>query len=493
MKVLFVASNLFFSEPIGILQLSAICKRDGHVVRLVSLKQHSIEKVLGEFEPDVVGYSTSSPDEFLFREADLIVRSWAEKRGKRLLRVMGGPHPTFFPEVLDKMELDAICIGDGDLAITRLLEAFEAGRPLSGIPNIATPEHRVPVREIVSDLDALPYPDRDVFYEAAPDLAKVGIRGFMTMRGCPHKCTYCFNHAYNKMFKGEGRKILRRRSVDSVLDEIKQVIANHPRVTFVRFVDDVFVIFADDWLREFAERYPKEIGLPFYCLVRPNNMTAEIAQLLAQAGCLHVGMAVESGVERVRNEIMKRNMSDEVVSQAFYLAHRYGLRTSGNTMIAIPGSTVEDDYESYLFTRRLNQTFPSFGIFVPFPRTEMTDYAVQIGVLEPEFDCFNLRPSLPSALNSYTDDEKRFQQNLVFLGPIFCFLPDFTLPLLKVLLHSRLTFLFKPLGTVFMTWRMTKVFPNSTPRDPVALLKSVIKALGHFGPAEAKQVNIRRT
>ncbi|MBF0166120.1 MAG: B12-binding domain-containing radical SAM protein [Alphaproteobacteria bacterium] len=492
MRVLFVVSNLFFSEPMGVLQLSAICKGRGHIVRLMSLTQHQIGQVLDSFNPDVVGYSTTSSEEYLFREADQVVRTWAKLTGKNLLRVMGGPHPTFFPEVLDSLELDAICIGDGDKAILRLLDAFAAGNDLSGIPNIATPSARVPTKEIVSELDDLPFPDREVFYEASPDLMKVGIRGFMTMRGCPHKCTYCFNHAYNKLFKGDGRKLLRRRSVDNVLAEIKMVIADFPQVRFVRFVDDVFAIFADDWLREFADRYPKEVGIPFYCLVRPNNMSEEIAQLLAKAGCLHVGMAVESGVEQIRNDIMKRNMSDAVVKSAFAVAHRYGIRTSGNTMIAIPGTKAEDDYNSYLFTRSLRMTFPSFGIFVPFPRTEMTEYAVQIGVLDPEFDCGNLRPSLPSALNNYSEDDKRFQQNLVFLGPIFCFLPDFMLPVLKMLLRSRLTPLFKPLGGAFVTWRMTKVFPNSYPRDPVTLLKSVFRAMGHFVAPETKTINIRK-
>ncbi|MBF0353695.1 MAG: B12-binding domain-containing radical SAM protein [Alphaproteobacteria bacterium] len=493
MKVLFVVSNLFFSEPLGALQLSAVCKKRGDTVRLISLRQHSVNLVLREFEPDVVAYSATSPDEYLFQEADEIVMRWKEQTGKRVLRIMGGPHPTFFPEVLDKMSLDAICIGDGDFAIHHALNAFEAGKDLDGIPNIATPSHRNPSKEIVSDLDSLPFADRDVFYEAAPDLIKVGIRGFMSRRGCPHKCTYCFNHAYNRMFKGDGRKIMRRRSVDSFLEEIKCVVRDYPKVKFLRFADDVFAIFADEWLLEFAERYPKEVGIPFYCYVRPNNMSDDIARLLAKAGCLHVGMAVESGVEKIRNDVMKRNMSDDVLRRAFDQAHRHGILTSGNTIIATPGSTIEDDYNSFLFTRSLRLTFPSFGIFMPFPKTELTDYAISIGVLEPDFNYRNLRPSLPSAMNNYTDSDRRFQQNLVFLGAIFCFLPDFMLPILKLLLRTRLTFLFKPLGTAFTTWRMSKVFPNAYPTDPVVFFKSLVNAFRHFAATPTKQVNINRS
>jgi anaerobic magnesium-protoporphyrin IX monomethyl ester cyclase len=85
----------------------------------------------------VVAYSAMTPDEHLFVKADAIVRRWAIGIGRRVLRIMGGAHPTYFPEVLSKMNLDAICAGDGENAIIRVIDAFAEHKPLEGIPNMA--------------------------------------------------------------------------------------------------------------------------------------------------------------------------------------------------------------------------------------------------------------------------------------------------------------------------------------------------------------------
>ena len=66
---------------------------------------------------DLVAYSVMTSHEYMFRDADAVARKWAHDRGRKLPRIMGGAHPTYFPEVLNELALDAICLGDGDFAI----------------------------------------------------------------------------------------------------------------------------------------------------------------------------------------------------------------------------------------------------------------------------------------------------------------------------------------------------------------------------------------
>ena len=52
--------------------------------------------------------------------------------------------------------------------------------------------------KLVDVLDDLPYPDRELLYEADPSLAEVGLKSFIAGRGCPYKCSYCFNKQYSQ-------------------------------------------------------------------------------------------------------------------------------------------------------------------------------------------------------------------------------------------------------------------------------------------------------
>lgn len=487
LKILFACSDLFFSEPLGIMALSAICKRNGHVTRLVVLRTDNVSEVLDAFDPDVMGYSTMSSDEYLFREADEIVKFWAHRRGKKVWRIMGGAHPTYFPKILDKMGLDAICAGDGDFAIIRMLEAIENGKDLGGIPNVSVPGHMEYEKEVIEDMDGLPWPDRDLMYDAAPQMLKHGIRSFLTQKGCPYKCTYCFNHAYNKMFKGEGRKLLRRRSVDDLLAEIKQVVRDFPAVRMIRFADDVFVIHPDAWLEEFAKRYPKEVGIPFYCLIRANSLTEDIAKLLHQAGCKSISMSIEHGNEEVRNAILKRNMTDELVRRSFALARKYKLNAYANTIMGVPGTTLDDDFKSYLFSKSLKAAAPTFGIFTPYPGTDLTDYAIRIGALRPDYDLDAVTAHHHSVLSHYTSEEKEQQLRLTMLAMLFCKLPDFMDPILKVLIRLPLTRFYSLIGPLFTSFILsTKCFPNAHPRDPASIIRMISQSVKFFAVQRRK-------
>ena len=483
MRILFTLAIPFVLEPMGVLLLSSLCKRDGHKTALTIIKNDDFIERVKEFDADVVAYSVIGGDIEIFKEADKRLRKHIQTSGKRIFRIMGGPHPTYSPQVLDEMQLDAICWGDGDHAFPELLRRLQSGDAIEDIPNIAVTSKGPKRLEKLGDreMDMLPYADRELYFDAVPFVRPTGLRSFITSRGCPFSCAYCYNNAYNMMFKGTG-PIVRRQSVDKVLEEIEYNIREFPPVKFIRFFDDTFALTADAWLKDFAEKYPKRIGLPFYCLMRPNTFTEDTAKLLAKAGCYSVAMAVEAGTEAIRNDILGRGLSDEQMMNAFALSRKYNLRTYGNTMIGIPGTTLNDDFVSLEFARNLRVTVPTFTVCSPSRGTHLAEIAESKGLLDSSAEKVT-RFANSSPLNCYTKKEKEIQTRICYFGSIYCQAPEWMRPFLMLVIKRKIMpmKLARHLGFISQVFTIGyRVFPHAIPKSPLTLLRVAYNGVRYF-------------
>ena len=362
MRVLFVAQQIDY-EPQGIMHLSSVLKAAGHRVELAVATHQDPVEMARRFRPGIVGYSVLTGSQHYYLEINRRIKAQLPE----VFAVFGGPHPTFFPEMIERDGVDGVCVGEGEYALLDLANALhtDGGSPPRldpAIPNWhfklarqdgryvavtpATDEAKVeiirnPVRPYIADLDTLPLPDRDLIYSHDPVARRSKIKHFISQRGCPYNCSYCFNHALSAIYAGKGPRF-RQRSVSSLLEEVRQVKERYP-LEFVVFVDDTFVL-SKTWLAEFAERHPQEIGLPFFCNTRANLVTEEQVRLLKQAGCHSVSMGIETGNDRLRNELLKRNMSRQHITEAAWLFHEGGLRFTTTNMIGLPTSTLDDDF-----------------------------------------------------------------------------------------------------------------------------------------------------
>ncbi len=388
-RVLFAVQQIDY-EPQGIMHLSSALKAAGHEVELAVGAHHDPVAVARVFQPDVVAYSVITGSQRYY--LDLNRRLKAEMPGH--FSVFGGPHPTFFPEMVEEDGVDGICRGEGEEALVDLVNSLADGGP-EAVLAVANWSFRRngdgreaeivnnPVRPYVEDLDTLPFPDRALVYERDPVAGRSKIKHFLTGRGCPYNCTYCFNHALSQLYRGRGRRV-RQRSVGNVIEEVRWVGDHYP-LEFVVFVDDTFVL-SNDWLEEFAEAYPREIGIPFFCNTRANLVTEEQVRLLKEAGCHSVSMGIEAANDRIRNELLKRRMSREQILEAARLLHEGGLGFTTTNMIGLPTSTLDDDLETLKLNVELQPSYAHVFIFQPYPRTELGEFTREHGWMVGTFD-----------------------------------------------------------------------------------------------------------
>ena len=119
MKILFIYKNLYIYEFKGLPQLSSILKKHGHEVRLALSERENVSKIIKKWKPDIVGYSITTG---LHKYYLNLNRKLKEKAN--FYAVFGGPHATYFPEIIKEKGVDAVCIGEGEEAIIDLINKF---------------------------------------------------------------------------------------------------------------------------------------------------------------------------------------------------------------------------------------------------------------------------------------------------------------------------------------------------------------------------------
>lgn len=453
----------------GIELLSALAKQEGCETFLHLLSNGKLIEKVKAIQPDVIAYSAKTGEHKYYLEANQLIKQYFPN----IFSIMGGPHCIFFPEVVNEGGLDAICVGEGDFAWPEFLRAMKNGQNIENIDNIYTKkaylEGKQPIiRPKNENLDSLPFLDRDLIYQKSELLKNFPMRSYMTGRGCPNLCTYCFNHIYNQIYRGKG-KICNRFSVDRVCAELRELKEKYP-TQMIKFYDDVFVFSEDDWFNEFVEKYPREVGLPFTFLTRADYLTEPILLKLKKAGMVSISMSIEAGNDEIRNKLLKRNMSREQMVNAFLLCHKHKVPTFCNTILAIPGTKIEHDIESLDVNLASKITFGEFPIFFPYPKTELGEYAVQRGYFDGVFDKLHMSYQSESPLNCFSKKEKLMQNNISLLGTVVLVFPWLRNVTVNYLIKWPLTNLY------FIFYYFVKVYLNKCKIYPIRLsFSNVIK------------------
>lgn len=412
MKFLFISKPIFM-EPLGIMYLSSTIKSLGHHTDLVFTSDNLYTK-LKKFKPDFVGYSIMTGDQNFYDNINKELKSKLD-----FFSIAGGPHPTFFPEILENSSFDAICRGEGEKAIEQFLNNPKSQKISNFWIKSKDKIIKNPVQSLDESLDDIPFPDREIVSQFS-DINKGNIKHFIASRGCPFNCSYCFNKSFSDLYNGKGRRV-RSRSVENLLEEIKKVIDNYPS-RFIYFQDDTFTL-NENWLKEFSEKYPQEIELPFHCHVRPNTLNEEKIKFLKKAGCYSVHVAAESGNDFLRNEILNRKMSKEQIISASKLLREYNIRFMLQNIIGIPEGDLEKDLETLKLNIECRPDYAWVSIFQPYPGTRLGEFCKEKGYYSGYFSdlCNNFFDS--SKLN-FSLEYKNQLSNLQKLFAVAVEYPD---------------------------------------------------------------------
>src|SRR5687767_8345750 len=121
MRVAFVEDILRFSIPLGITGIAGMLRHGGHdtSVFIVDKDLGSTVDRLTAWKPDAVAFSVISGS-----HKGYYAISAAVKERLNVPVIWGGPHATFFPEVVQLPWADAACVGEGEEAMLQFANRF---------------------------------------------------------------------------------------------------------------------------------------------------------------------------------------------------------------------------------------------------------------------------------------------------------------------------------------------------------------------------------
>jgi radical SAM superfamily enzyme YgiQ (UPF0313 family) len=396
MKVLIIYPNLNAEEGFnhGVACLSGSLKHAGHQVKLLNLNEslypvpsdEEIVNIIRSWPPHLVTFSVQTMQyAYARRISEAIAKEFPD-----IPQIIGGVHATLcLNDLISEGYWQMIGFGECDLMISDLADRMEQGEDISDVKNLAVKlsdgTYRINPLGEYPDLEELPPEDYEIFDLDHLLSKKNGWMSMLTSRGCPYRCSYCFNYELSSIYAEQGhprREYLRRYPVKRVIREIQELKERHPGMEMIIFDDDLFTL-DTEWVVQFCRAYNESgITIPFVVNAHVQSFNETSAQSLSTTPCRIVKFGLESGNDSIRKNFLKRYMTNDQIIEAFALCKKYNLHSSAFLMFGMPGETKEQIFETIDLVAKIQPGRMRWSVFYPFPGTLSYKLADEAGLID---------------------------------------------------------------------------------------------------------------
>lgn len=343
----------------------------------------NIEKQIRDFNPDIVGISCPFSAQL---KNSINIANLCKKINPEILVILGGPDASVRGKyILSKSKSIDICVlGEGEYTLLEIIESFKKGyvvnpERIKGIiyrrrKKILRSENRRPI----VNLDKLPFPayekidfkkylNNPYLYVNRSKINKKSI-SMITSRGCPYSCVFCsINLHMGKFFRGN--------SPNYILKHLQLVIEKYGIKNF-HFEDDN-ISFQRDRFAEIIDQIIKNnINIKWDTPngVRADTLSFDLLKKIKQSGCVDLTIGVESGNQRVLDNIIRKNLSLKQVIKIAKMCKKIKLSLSAFYVIGFPGEKIKDMKETIDFATSLYKKYsvrPILMIATPLYGTKL--------------------------------------------------------------------------------------------------------------------------
>jgi radical SAM superfamily enzyme YgiQ (UPF0313 family) len=370
------------------LTIAAILEKEGYLVHYENfiLNKRSLEKWKKFLETD-------KSDVYIFWSVNLSIQNdreasqWIARYTPNAFIVYLGPGPTFYTKAFLQNSQQIVVRGEPDVTIKELCNCLANGQPFQELKGISLMNEdgkiqNNPSRELLRNLDALPFPARHLInrnYFSNPKLKRSPYTAMVTSRNCPFHCIYCvpssLTFARELEHRAEtGKKpFISMRSPENVVEEIEFLASEGYKA--IGFLDDNFIV-SGKRLKIIAEALQKH-GIIWGCQARPDAITENIARILSESNCRYVDLGVESFNDGILKYIKKGLTRQQIIEAIEYL-NQYKVPVKLNILIGTSPLETKETIKDTLDTAiRLKADQVMINIVAPFPGTEFYTLAKQ--------------------------------------------------------------------------------------------------------------------
>lgn len=353
----------------GVLYLASYLEKHGFGVKIYDpgpekLALSQIIKKLKKDRPKIVGVSSLTSG---IRSAVLLAKAIKSEFKKEIIVGIGGSHINVDPDFIKRYPVfDFSIAGEGEMTFLKIVKKIIRGEKLT---------KKIFKGETIENLDEIPFPARHLIdlknyypteYSKAKSKLSFGITG---SRGCPFNCNFCSrDKSWRKVRFRSGKNIV------SEMKNVAEVYGNH-----FTFTDDALTLnikVIEEMCDEINRRGYKFV---WNAMTRADCLNEKLIIKMRKAGCEELFFGVESGNDRVRNKVIKKNLSDQTIKRAIRLCQKHSIRVSVFLMLGFPTETKEELEDTVNFGLRFQPDFIGVHLTIPFPGSELFEIGIKEG------------------------------------------------------------------------------------------------------------------
>lgn len=379
MHVSFINSLLggdFSALDIAITALATyVNERSYHKASIIDLTFHrrhwkdTLRMGIKKNRPEIIALSSNT---MYMKYVNTIMQE--VKSNYNLPIILGGHHASIYPqETISIPECDAICIGDGEEPLVDFLNRKEKNETVQGLRGVWAKDNGNLIRNeggrFRENLDDLPIPNWDLWKDLDKYFYYLGMLYIIGSRGCPYRCTYCDAQGIKDAVPG---KYFRLRDPVKYAQEIAYQWDKYKNrnLRLAQLFDPVFTMY-DDWVENFCAEY-RRLGIHkefrYSIFSRLDHLNEEKIKTLAKSGCAILRVGIEAGEPYIRNQIYKKEITNEKIKEIFRLAKENGIIFTAFYILGGPSETPRTIDKTIRLACELNAERSAFFIYKPFTK-----------------------------------------------------------------------------------------------------------------------------